>query len=69
MQAEYARYAEEDGVLPVPAGYEPRRQVLINALHNVIWPAVRLWLLGALLVGAALIILWRRRQRAGRSEA
>lgn len=69
MQAEYARYAEGDGVLPMPAGYEPRRQVLINALHNVIWPAVRLWLLGALLVGAALIILWRRRQRAGRSEA
>lgn len=68
MQAAYARYAEEDGVLPMPSGYEPRRQVLINALYNVIWPSVWPTLLGLVILVVALV-RWRRRQRTGRKVA
>ena len=67
MRAAWERYAREDGVLPMPSGYEPRRQVVINAFFNVVWPASWPWLLGiGLSIGLAL--LWRR-QRKRVSEA
>lgn len=68
MQTAWGRYAQEDGVLPMPAGYEPRRQVTINAFLNVLWPASWPWLLGGVALVAA-TLLWVRRQRRGRSVA
>jgi arylsulfatase/uncharacterized sulfatase len=66
MQADYAAYARAHGVLPMPAGYEPTRQVLINALVNVYVPRFRgpvLALLAALAAIAVAVSL-RRRKRA-----
>src|SRR5258708_32155112 len=34
MQADYAAYAKANGVLPMPAGYEPTRQGVINRAVN-----------------------------------
>ena len=66
MKRDYGSYARENGVLPMPEGYDPIRQVEINALLNVYVPRFRtpvLVLLGLLL--AWLGWRWRRRlQRA-----
>ena len=63
MQADYQAYAHSHGVLPMPAGYDPVRQVEINALLNVYvprfqWPA--LGLLALLLAGGW--FWWKRRR-------
>ena len=64
MQAQYAAYAQANGVLPMPEGYEPMWQVQVNAFFNVyvqrlMWPVVWiLFLLGFLAWG-----LWRRSRR------
>ena len=63
MQADYQAYARSHGVLPMPPGYDPVRQVEINALLNVYvprfqWPALAL--LALLLTGGWL--WWRRRK-------
>jgi len=66
LQADYAAYAKANGVLPMPAGYEPHRQVLTNALVNVYIPRFRkpaLALLAGLVVLAAAIVVIRRRKR------
>ncbi len=63
MQAAWERWAQENGVLPMPEGYEPRRQVLLNALRFVYLPML-VWLLPALALTAGAWILWRRRRRA-----
>jgi hypothetical protein len=63
MQRAYADYAQRHGVLPMPEGYDPIRQVEINAFFNVYVPRYRtaFWsVLGVLvLVGAW---AWRRRR-------
>lgn len=68
MQADYAAYAKANGVLDMPADYEPVQQVIINAAVNVYWPrfkGVLLLLLAVLLaVPAAMLYRRRRRQRA-----
>ncbi|MGI9132637.1 MAG: hypothetical protein ACR2I0_01640, partial [Rhodoferax sp.] len=61
LQADYAAYVQDNGVLPMPEGYEPRQQVLINALYNVYLP--RLWPPGAALLVLCLAWALRRRQR------
>lgn len=38
MQADYAAYAKSHGVLPMPDGYSPTRQVLINSVVNYWFP-------------------------------
>lgn len=63
LQADYAAYARANGVLPMPEGYEPTRQVLINALVNVYVPRLALPALVLLLVIALLIWKLRRRRR------
>lgn len=65
MQADYAAYAKANGVLPMPSGYEPTRQVLINALINVYVPRYRtpglVLVAGLLLLTGALA--WRARRK------
>lgn len=61
LLAAYQAFEREEGVLPLPAGYEPREQVTRNALRRVVlpqllWPSVGALLLLALWVG------WRRRR-------
>jgi arylsulfatase A-like enzyme len=66
MQADYAAYTQANGVLPMPAGYDPISQVQINALVNVILPMLLkpALVLSALLAGG----LWYRRQRRRRRQ-
>jgi len=66
MQADYDNYARTHGVLPMPVGYSPSRQVIINSVVNYWWPfygkSIVLW--SALLaLGAASLIMLRRRRR------
>lgn len=67
MRADYARYAQEHGVLPMPDGYSPQRQVLINSFRHYWLPAYgpMAAVSGVVLVGAiAGLALWRRRSKA-----
>jgi hypothetical protein len=62
MIAAYARYEQANGVLPMPPGYEPRKQVSINAFLFVYLPYMK-WILGLIvLVLAAWWVLARRRR-------
>ena len=64
MQSDFDAYAKSHGVLPMPEGYSPSRQVLINTYVNYWYPAYRNTVLGGLAALAALIaavIAWRRR--------
>lgn len=47
MLSQYQSYAKRNGVLPVPSGYDPQRQVAINGLGNRARPGI---LVGVLLV-------------------
>ena len=67
LQADYGVWARANGVLPVPDGYSPQRQVMINSWYNYWWPTY-----GALLVVMPLMVLvalgllvkfWRQRRR------
>ncbi|MBM3386722.1 MAG: arylsulfatase [Betaproteobacteria bacterium] len=62
MRQDYEAYARHNGVLPMPEGYDPIRQVEINALFNVYVPRFRLpvLLLLGLLLGWG---LWRMKRR------
>jgi arylsulfatase A-like enzyme len=68
MVADYDAYAKAHGVLPMPEGYDPIHQVLINSFVNYWWPAYRMpalvVLLGLMLLTAALLRRRRRRRRA-----
>ncbi len=68
MQADYAAYARANGVLPMPEGYEPTRQVFTNALVNVYVPRYRNTALAALAALVALVAgiayIRRRKRRA-----
>ena len=70
MQKAYADYAQSHGVLPMPEGYDPIRQVEINAFFNVYVPRYRtaFWLtMGVLVLMGAW--LWRRRRLRRLSRA
>ena len=69
MQADYAAYARSHGVLPMPEGYNPVRQVLINSFIHYWIPAYRntvLAVLAALVAGVAGVVHLRRRRRQAR---
>jgi len=69
MQADYAAYARSHGVLPMPEGYNPVRQVLINSFIHYWIPAYRntvFAVLAALVAGVAGAIHLRRRRRQAR---
>jgi arylsulfatase/uncharacterized sulfatase len=66
MQADYAAYARSHRVLPMPPGYDPVRQVLINSFVNYWIPTYRNIVLaslaGLLALGVGIVMLRRRRQ-------
>lgn len=67
LQADYARYAQEHGVLPMPVGYSPQRQVLMNNFWHYWLPTYGRMAAGSgvVLVGVvAGLVLWRRRSKA-----
>ncbi|MBP7662125.1 MAG: arylsulfatase [Burkholderiaceae bacterium] len=63
MQADYAEYARSHGVLPMPDGYDPVQQVLINSLVNVYVPRFGPAALALLAGLSALALLLYRRRR------
>ena len=67
LQAAYGAWAAAHGVLPIPEGYQPARQVMINTFVNYWIPAYRNTVLGTLagVLGlVALLVVLRRRSRA-----
>ncbi len=69
LQSDYASYVKTHGVLPMPEGYNPARQVAINSLLNYWIPAYRNAVLGSLaslLAALAAIAVVRRRRRKAR---
>jgi arylsulfatase/uncharacterized sulfatase len=65
LQADYARFAANNGVLPMPAGYTAPKQIFDNALRNLLIPrllALWPWAL-ALVAGVSGLIWWRWRGR------
>ena len=63
LRADYEAYARSHGVLPMPEGYDPVRQVLINSFINYWIPTYRTHALVALAGLAALLWLALRRRR------
>ena len=63
LQNDYAKWAKANGVLPMPEGYDPIQQVIINSLVFVYWPRYQWYLAG---LGVLLLLsgvwLWRRRR-------
>ena len=68
LAARYDAWAEAHGVLPMPEGYDPMRQVLVNSVVNYWIPAYRtpaLAVLAALVAAAWLLNRRRVARRAG----
>ena len=63
LRADYEAYARSHGVLPMPEGYDPVRQVLINSFINYWIPTYRTHALVAMTGLAALLWLALRRRR------
>lgn len=63
MKRDYEDYARRNGVLPMPEGYDPIRQVEINAFFNVYVPRYRAPVLTVLALVLA-VLGWRLWQRA-----
>lgn len=68
MQRDYAAYAKANGVLPMPAGYDPTWQVTINSLYHYWIPAYRNHALVALVAMVAVVAWWWRRRHRARPE-
>jgi len=65
LQHDYAGYVQANGVLSMPAGYDPTWQVTINSIHNYWIPAYRFHALAALAAALA-VVWWRSRRRKQR---
>jgi len=63
MISDYEAYARDNGVLPMPEGYDPFNQVFINSIINVYLPQVKRWGIPLLLLVIAGIYLLRRRRK------
>ena len=65
MQADYEAYARDNGVLPMPAGYNPHEQIVTNSLVNGIVPKLKKIVLPGLsgLVVLIAVIVYVRRHR------
>ncbi len=68
MQADYAKWSKDNGVLEMPKGYDPIQQVIVNALVFVYWPRYQ-WHLLALLTALMVGLGWWWHQRLGRIKA
>lgn len=66
MQTAYAQYARDNGVLAIPEGYNPQRQVLLNSIERYWWPHYRGLILGVLAALLAGLGWWWRRRRVER---
>jgi hypothetical protein len=68
MQSDYDAYAKAHGVLPIPDGYRPGRQVFMNSMRNYWIPAygakVFLALVGLIAVTVYLVRSRRSRRRS-----
>lgn len=65
MLSDFDGYAKSHGVLPMPEGYSPSRQVMINSFINYWYPAYRNTVLGGLAAIVAVSAAWlavRRRR-------
>ncbi len=68
LQLDYELYARTHGVLPMPEGYSPSRQVLINSIRHYWLPTYGLKA-GVLLLGLlALATAWVLRRRKRRAQ-
>ena len=66
MQADYAEYAKNNNVLPIPEGFDLQEAALQYAVHHFFLPKLRA-ALPALIAGLALLVgglWWLRRRRA-----
>jgi hypothetical protein len=64
MVSDFDAYAKSHNVLPMPEGYSPTRQVMINSFINYWYPAYRNTVLGGLAAAVAVIaVLVRVRRR------
>lgn len=63
LKSDYAAYAEANHVLPVPADYDQRRQVMLNGIRHRLAPLVPPGI-AALVAIAALAVWWRTRRSA-----
>ena len=68
LQADYADWSRVHGVLPIPDGYSPQKQVMINSWYNYWWPTFAAFFVAVpmLLLAAVVLTLraWRRRRLA-----
>ena len=63
LQDDYAQYASDNNVLPMPEDYDPIQQVFINSMVNVYLPMLTRWGIPVLLLIAPGIYLLRRRRK------
>lgn len=63
MLREYADFEKANGVLPMPEGYNPVRQVLINSILNYWLPSYAPLGIGVTLLFVGLGVFWLRRRR------
>ena len=66
MSAQYERWAREQGVLPMPPGYDASRQVTLNSLLDYWLPTYAPVTAAGALAAAVAAFGWRRAHRAGR---
>jgi arylsulfatase A-like enzyme len=66
LQEDYKAWSQANGVLPMPEGYSPVKQVLINSVFNYWWPTYWPHATAALLLLLGLpAALWLRAARRG----
>ena len=68
MRADYAAWAQANGVLAMPEGYSPVKQVFINSIVNYWMPTYGLQSLAVLvlLLGLPAALMLRARRRRAR---